>query len=161
MGEYGMTEAYREHLLQGKEYEDFVSDQLRKKYGIIIQIYSSQRYQRDRGESAGGYEIKFDNKVKTTNNLYFEVAEKSDPSLPEYSPSGIMRKDNTWIYLIGNREYVWAFSKRQLQMLYKDKRAWNAHGIEEKTSPTSVGFIYPLDKAERYMCIQKFKLYEQ
>lgn len=155
-----MTEAYKESLYKGKEYEDFVCDQLRRKHGIIIQIYSSKRYQAERGESAGGYEIKFDNMVSKTGNLYFEVAEKSDPNLSSYSPSGIMRQDNTWLYMIGNYECLWVFSKRQLKMLYKNREKWNAHGIEEKQTPTSIGFIYPVKYAEKCMCLMRFKLSE-
>ena len=155
-----MTDYYKDHIKQGNEYEDFVCDQLRKKYGVIIQIYSSKKYQAERGESAGGYEIKFDNMVAKTGNLYFEVAEKSDANLPEYSKSGIYRKDNTWLYLIGNYELLWVFSKRQLQITYKDRKNWDRYGIVERQTQTSIGFTIPVEKAEKWLCIYRFNIAE-
>ena len=160
MGKYGMTDVYKENLHKGTEYEDFVCDSLREKYGIIIQTYSSRKYQNEKGESAGGYEIKFDNLVSETGNLYFEVAEKSDLSLPEYSRSGIFRKDNTWLYLIGNHEYLWAFSKRQLRILYQSPKSWDAHKIKKKQTPTSIGFVLPVKEAEKWLCVYRFNLSE-
>ena len=155
-----MTDYYKDHIKQGKEYEDFVCDLLRRKYGIIIQIYSSRKYQAECGESAGGYEIKFDNRVKDTNNLYFEVAEKSDPKLSEYSRSGIYRKDNTWLYLIGNYDRLWAFSKRQLRLAYQNKAKWDAIGITPRQTPTSIGFTISVENAEKWLCIQRFEMSE-
>ncbi len=153
---------YNDHLLAGNEYEDYVCTQLRKRYGIIIQIHSSKKYQNDIGESAGGFEIKFDDKVATTNNLWIEVREKSNPQIESYTPSGIMRSDNTWLYLIGNRETLWVFSKRQLRLLYQNKKSWDRLGIREieNNRKTSYGMLIPVKSAERWLCLNKFVLSE-
>lgn len=152
-----MTDYYKEKLESGLEYQDFISDQLRKcDPCIIISAYSSRRYQNDRGESASGIEIKHDMKMKDTGNLYIEVAEKSNAALPDYTPSGIMRNDNTWLYLIGDYEQAFLFSKNQLKAIYADKANYRQRGISEKTNSTSLGFVLPIGYAKKFLCLYHF-----
>jgi hypothetical protein len=157
MGEHGMTEYYKEKLEAGLIYQDFVADQLRKDDPcIIIGAYSSSKYQNEHGESMSGIEIKHDMLMKNTGNLYIEVAEKSNANLPDYTPSGIMRNDNTWLYLIGDYEQAFLFSKHQLKTLYADERNYSIRGIRKKQTPTSIGFVYPIDSAMKGMCLRRF-----
>lgn len=152
-----MTDYYKEKLESGLEYQDFVADQLRKADPcIILGAYSSRKWQNEHGESASGIEIKHDMKLKETGNIYIEVAEKSNPALREYTPSGIMRVDNTWLYLIGDYERAFLFSKRQLQMVYADEKRWAARGIRKRQTPTSIGFTYPIESAMQGMCLRRF-----
>lgn len=157
MGKYGMTEYYKEKLEAGLEYQDFVADQLRKSDPcIILGAYSSRKYQNNFGESASGIEIKHDMRLKETGNLYIEVAEKSKAELPEYTPSGIMRNDNTWLYLIGDYEQAFLFSKHQLKSIYADEKHYAQRGITKKQTPTSIGFVYPISSALKGMCLKHF-----
>ena len=152
-----MTDYYREKLEAGLEYQDFVADQLRKADPcIILGAYSSRKWQNDHGESASGIEIKHDMKLKETGNLYIEVAEKFRPDMPEYTLSGIMRADNTWLYLIGDYEQAFLFSKHQLKAVYYNRKQWPARGIRERQTPTSIGFTYPIRSAMQGMCIRRF-----
>ena len=152
-----MTEYYREKLEAGLQYQDFVADQLRKADPcIILCAFSSQKYQNERGESASGIEIKHDMRMKDSGNLYIEVAEKSSPDVPDYTPSGIMRNDNTWLYLIGDYEQAFLFSKHQLKQIYMDERHHAQRGIRKKQTPTSIGFTYPIVNALNGMCLHKF-----
>ena len=116
MGKYGLTPYYIEKFEAGLEYQDYVADKLRKSDPcIILAPYSSRKYQNEHGESASGIEIKYDMRMKETGNLYFEVSEKSNADLLEYTASGIMRNDNTWLYLIGDYDQAFLFSKSQLR----------------------------------------------
>lgn len=152
-----MTDYYKEKLEAGLEYQDFIADQLRKgEPCIILGAYSSRKWQNEHGESASGIEIKHDMKLKETGNLYIEVAEKSHPDMPEYTPSGIMRADNTWLYLIGDYDQAFLFSKHQLKTLYANRNQWATRGIRERSTPTSIGFIYPVRDAVRGMCLRHF-----
>lgn len=152
-----MTDYYKSKYQQGQEYQDFIADQLRKHDPcIIVSAYSSRKYQMEHGESSCGIEIKLDMRIKDTGNLYFEVAEKSNPSLLDYSPSGIMRDDNTWLYLIGDYDHAWIFSKNQLKQIYKCRDSWKRRGIIERKTETSIGFTYPVESAEKGMCLYKF-----
>ena len=57
-----MTEYYKDKFEAGLEYQDYVSDELRKA-GLFLGAYSSRKYQQERGESASGIEIKHDMKL--------------------------------------------------------------------------------------------------
>lgn len=144
---------YNEQLQMGLEYQDFVIEQLCK-HGIFIGSYSSRKYQNEKGESTSGIEIKYDGRMKETGNVYIEVMEKSDASIQNFTRSGIFRNDNTWLYLIGDYENAYMFSKRQLQKVYLDnvqskkngRPLWN--GIQFREISTSRGFTYNIEVAK-------------
>lgn len=71
----------------GLEFQDFIITQLLRDYGIVIQPYSSKKFQFTVGESLQGYEIKYDARstgdctygyCEATNNVAIEVYEKSN-----------------------------------------------------------------------------------
>lgn len=156
-----MTDYYKTKFEAALEYQDFIADKLRKAEPcIILGAYSSRKWQNEHGESASGIEIKYDMRLKETGNVYIEVAEKSRPEMPEYTPSGIMRNDNTWLYLIGDYEQAFLFSKEQLKLIYADKSRYKLRGIREKQTPTSIGFTYPAQEALKGMCLRRFSFTE-
>ena len=101
------------------EFQDFVVDLLLKELGLCISNYSSRYYQQKYGENKQGIEIKLDKRILETGNISIEVAEKSKASNELWIPSGILRADNTWLYLQGNYEIVFVFSKSLLQGIYE------------------------------------------
>jgi hypothetical protein len=96
-----------------------------------------------------GAEIKRDDNFRKTGNLYLEIAEKSHPSKPEYTPSGIYRPDNSWLFVIGDEKTAYIFSTKYLQLL--------AERYKVVETPTSRGLLMPLADAEKY-CIRKIDL---
>ena len=54
-----MTNEYRDNLVAGSEYQDFVQKELLK-HGIIVMLNTSKQYQARIGESLSGLEIKLD-----------------------------------------------------------------------------------------------------
>jgi hypothetical protein len=139
---------YQDKLQEGLVFQDIVTRALYQR-GIVVIGYSSRRFQIEEGENMLGAEIKRDGNFRTTGNLYIEIAEKTHPNNLEYIPSGIYRKDNSWLYVIGDERLIYIFSTRYLQML--EKR------YEHKTISTSKGFVIPLDEADKY-CIKKIEL---
>jgi len=135
---------YQDKLKQGQEFEDFVGAVLYK-VGIVTMPFTSQVYQRTRGENMLGAEIKNDEKFRETGRLYIETAEKSHPDKPSYTPSGIAREDNTWLYIIGDRSTLWIFSKTMLRGL-----ACGMTDYMNVETPTSRGWLLPLRDADRY-----------
>lgn len=138
-----MTEYYKEKLEQGLQFQDFVTDILFNELFIPISTYQSKKYQL-KGENKQGIEIKFDGRYKETGNLYIEISEKSDPRNMNYVNSGIHRKDNTWLYIIGDYSILYIFGKTILRAMYLS-------GNYKKVSiPTSMGFLIPKKDAEKY-----------
>jgi len=145
-----MSEEYSACLEAGLTYQDFVVEKLYDA-GIPLISYSSKKYQALRGENKAGIEIKFDRKFRNTGNFYIETAEKSNPQNKEYIPSGIFRSDNTWLYIVGDYETIYVFSKEQLKKC-KNK-------FQQVETPTSRGFLIPIKEAQRFLvikCIQSF-----
>jgi hypothetical protein len=141
---YNKTIYYQNMLTKGLEYQDFVSDILFKELGIPVVSYQSKKYQYNKGENLQGFEIKFDDKMNDTNNIYIEVAEKSKAENINYISSGIYRNDNTWLYIIGNYKIIYIFSKNILKMLHESNRY---RYIQTKTSQ---GFLIPDDEAVKF-----------
>lgn len=105
----------------GIEFQDFVCLELAKD-NIILQNLGSKLYQIQVGENLQGFEIKYDERCTDTNRLSIEVAEKSrnDPNL-NWTPSGIMRGDNSWLYIQGNYDIIFVFAKNWLQRWHDEK----------------------------------------
>lgn len=141
------NEYYAAKLKEGEHYQDFVVEELYKA-GLPIISYSSKKYQCEIGENKAGIEIKNDQKFRQTGNFYIEVAEKSNPDKKEYSPSGIYRDDNTWLYIIGDYQSIYIFSKKQLQFLFQQ------HTKREVVTPTSKGFLLPIKDADEFWAVR-------
>lgn len=97
------TGYYGEKLDQGLEFQDYVTEEMYK-IGWPIVGYSSKKFQVTRGENIMGAEIKNDQRFRETGNLYIEMEEKAYPTNPHYVKSGIMREDNSIIFIIGDRD---------------------------------------------------------
>jgi len=128
----------------GLEFQDFVVDLLREQLGIVITNYQSQRFQFGVGENKQGIEIKLDRDILRTNNVSIEIAEKARASNPYYVPSGIYRNDNSWLYIQGNWDIVFIFSKNILRLLRQSRR------YKIDTLPTLKRFLLPIDNARKY-----------
>lgn len=140
-----MTEYYKTQLEAALEYQDFVSDVLRRDYGIYLGVYNSRKWQQSKGESASGIEIKMDTRFAKTGNLYIETAEKSNASLSDYVESGVRRNDGTWLYLIGDYSEAFLFSKRQLRDVCAQPDEYHRKkGIRRTQTPTSIGYLFPV-----------------
>lgn len=172
LGEYGVTTYYKDGLKDAEEYQDFIADMLRKSDPcIIIQLNSSKKWQYERGESSCGIEIKHDWRVngerdgKATDRLFIETHEKPDPDYKEWIPSGILRDDNSWLYLIGDYTEAWLFCKHQLRAIYECPDLFVKRGIicpvygypKGSDKPTSHGFLYPVGQAiKNGTCLRHF-----
>jgi hypothetical protein len=128
---------------EGIEFQDFVADLLMAELGISVTSYTSRKWQQTFGENRQGIEIKRDNRILETGNVSIEVAEKSRADRRSWTPSGIMRDDNTWLYIQGNPKIVFVFGKTILRLMYEKKYK---HFCREpkKTIRT---FLLPIDRA--------------
>jgi hypothetical protein len=139
---------YKEKLQQGLIFQDVVTRELYQR-GIVVVGYASRRFQIDHGENMLGAEIKRDDRFRETGNIYLEVAEKSDPRNPNYIASGIMRQDNSWLFVIGDERCIYIFSTKYLRLLSKR--------YKKVTTPTSIGYVMPIAEADKY-CLRKIEM---
>jgi hypothetical protein len=151
-----VNEYYAKKLQQGLEYQDYVFEKLYD-VGIATIAYSSKKYQNTKGENKAGFEIKFDDRLKSTGNLYIEIAEKSHPANKDFVPSGIYRNDNTWLYMIGNYDTIFIFDKKRLRKICDGKYYKKIGGRFIDSVPTSRGFTLPAKYAEEELAIKVIK----
>lgn len=143
----GHTDSYEE----GNKFQDFVCIELAKE-NIILQNINSKKFQFETGENLQGFEIKLDNRctgangTEPSNRLSIEIAEKTKAENQYFIDSGIYRDDNSWLYIQGNTNVFWIFSKKLLVMLHKSGK-YNEY--EQKTIKT---FFLPIDIADKFCC---------
>lgn len=145
---------YNTQLQIGKEFEDFAMYQLYK-MGIPISMFTSQKYQHI-GESLAGVEIKFDGKMADTGNLYFETHEKTRADMKGWTQSGILRKDNTWLFCIGDYSKLYLIGKKQLVIIY-ERYCNGGNGAKTftiRSTETSRGFTLSCEYVEKYLAIK-------
>ena len=144
-----MTGYYKEKLKQGLEYQDFVMMNLHKA-GIVLQNIQSSKYQLKR-ENLLGLEIKFDDQMGNTGNIYFETHEKTNAENENWIPSGILRDDECWLYGIGNYENFYIFSKKRLVAVYervaRGDRVLSAKLLGPNQTKTAKGMLIPVEQA--------------
>lgn len=106
----------------GNSFEDFVCDALAAE-GITLRTYRSASRQLGVGESRAGFEIKLDAPSASTGRLSIEVAERTrnEQGRP-WTQSGILRNDNTWLYIQGNPKFFWVFHKPTLVEYYRARK---------------------------------------
>jgi hypothetical protein len=110
----------KDSLEKGLSFQDFVCIELAKRH-IVLQNIGSKRFQLEVGENLQGFEIKLDNGCTKFGHLSIEVAEKASRDRLWWTPSGIMRNDNSILYIQGNYEAFWVFAKNWLRR-WKDEK---------------------------------------
>jgi hypothetical protein len=135
---------YMKKLEEGEHFQEYVKTILEDTLNIQLSYYESKEDQLI-GENEQGFEVKYDIKSKNSPNIYIEYQEKANIKNNHYVDSGIMRKDNTWIYCIGNEVELFLFSKKRLQELRDSKKYTFKHVQTE----TSKGFLIPKTVARK------------
>ena len=148
------TPEYSKNFEKGLEYQDFVVKKLYEA-GIPLVGYSSFQYQVTIGENAAGVEIKFDDRMKDTGNVYIEVAEKSDKRNEAFAASGIYRNDNTWLYAIGDYSVIYLCGKTHLRQLYERERGKAKTFVKFTDTPTSQGMLLPQKYVEEKLALKR------
>ena len=144
---------YAERREAGERYQDFVTRELQPR-GIICQTLISKREQQ-KAENLLGLEIKFDDKLASTGNLWIETHEKSSPDRKDYVPSGILKPDNSWFYGIGDYEIFYIFGRLNLLLLLLSvtkSPGYCCQGVTywENNRKTSLGLLMPCTFARYY-----------
>ena len=110
----------------GDRYQEFVR-RLLNPHGIAHWHFQGQGEQYTFGENRQGHEIKLDERCFSRNpekipaptgRLSIEVQEKTRRENNGWVDSGILRADNSWLYVQGNYEIVFVFAKNWLRRVY-------------------------------------------
>lgn len=137
------------------QYQDLATDILCSR-GINVNCYCSRKYQQEKGEGWNGVEIKNDRKIKDTGNIYIETHEKKADAI-NWVESGILRKDNTRYWFIGDDQRAWLFLKKQLKALVVKGK------FKEVETPTSKGVLIPVKYIDQHpnMPVETFDIVKE
>lgn len=164
MVQYKGNNRHEDSFEIGLEFQDFVMIKLIELMGFNISYFQSKKYQFQYGESLQGIEIKYDArctgdctyyKNNPTGNVVIECFEKTHKDNPKWIPSGILRNDNTWLYVVGNHDQIWIFSKKRLKNLYDANR----YGCTQ-TLDTVKNMLMPISHADAH-CEKKLVFSKQ
>jgi len=145
-----MTDYDDKQLAIGQEYQDFIGDILCQR-GLSIRNYTSRKYQLNKGENLIGLEIKHDTQISVYGNLFIEVAERRDFSMP-FFPSGIYA-GHSILYLIGDRERYFLFATNILRAIHRSGQ----YPVMTIRRNTSQGFKLPVqDVRENLWMIEEY-----
>jgi len=141
------AEYRRKKQVEGEAFQDYVEDVLEKMWGFRLNCYKTKEEQYKIGENKFGMEIKLDNSFRDSMRLWIEIAEKAMPREGDFVKSGIYRDDNAWLYLIGDYDMFYIYSKNMLQLLHR------SHCYEEYENETSRCFFLPFRDALNYAAL--------
>lgn len=149
-----MTEHYKKCFERGLAFQTFAAATFAK-LGWQLNYYDT-RIEQLFGESEQGVEVKLDTRCLETGRLYIEAFEKADGNNDKWVRSGILKSDNTWLFMTGNEEVIWLFAKERLLSLYNETDE-NGQKIRypEIILPTSRGIFLSLEEADKY-CANKW-----
>ena len=148
--------SYQDSYEKGVEYQDYIVKQLYQ-VGIPLVCFTSRKYQRE-GENIAGFEIKFDDRMRETGNVYFETAEKTDAGNKDFMASGIFRNDNTWLYVIGDYDTVYICGKAHLRHVYEREREKEESFARFTGTETSQGMLLPQKYVEEQLAVKTLKI---
>lgn len=133
-------------VMDGMRFQDYAVEQLARRFGFIIQLYTSKYYQLTHGESIQRCEIKLDKRCTDTGRLSIEIAEKTSINMLKFLDSGIYSPLRPIFYVQGNPSRIYLFATKDL--LAHHKHIDNQ--FDEK--PTIRTFYISLEEADR-LCI--------
>ncbi len=138
-----MNERYERDLRRGQEFQDHVVELFARELFIPLSCFSHPKKQDEMGENLQGIEIKFDDRLRETGNLFIEYRERSGPT-SEWHDSGILGRPHVWGFAIGDYQRVFFFSVRLLVNLK------NTGKYKDVSGSTARGYILPQADAEKY-----------
>lgn len=139
-----------EKQTKGLQYESFIMDWFAENKRINLSHYTTKEDQFLKGENRQGIEIKNDQMFAKTGNLFISV--ERDYGYIKY-PSGIY-KDQSWLYLIGNKEVFYIFATKHLKQYYEKHTPNLFSGFISNKKGTDKGFLLNTKLADR-ICIEK------
>jgi hypothetical protein len=137
------SKEYQDLYEQGLRWQDWASKILAERMYLTVTSLVSYEGQTETGETLQGIEFKLDLKYQKTGNLYIETHEKRAAGNGEYVPSGLLRQDNTWLWIQGDYHNLFGFAKRWLMRVHQ------AETCKVVETPTSRGFLLKPSLIER------------
>jgi hypothetical protein len=142
---------FQQKLEDSKEFVNYWIEIICRKLCLkLTPVYSSNLQKKSLCDTQEGIEFKWDDIQGDTKNFWIEFKEKHNPAQEEYVNSGILRKDNSWLWAIGDFEKLYFLPKRALLNEHKTKK-WEE---KENHKKTSWGMVLPQYRAKEISILE-------
>jgi hypothetical protein len=143
-----IKEGWKNRLVrEGMEFEEYITDVFYTKFNIILHRYITKADQL-KGENEEGCEIKNDRYFRTSGNLFIEIQELTKNN--DWINSGILRNDNSVLYIIGDRTGVYIFEKKELYKMYINNLTEKNYLTVHNTTDTAIGILLRISDIKLY-----------
>lgn len=132
---------------QGNDFQKLIEKLLKRFFDLSIQCFETKDEQYNIGENKIGLEIKYDDIIKETGNLFIEYAEKATKREGPYALGGILKNDNSWLYIIGDFKEIYCINIKTLRRMYEKNKKRTKYPWVENELKTSLGFLISKEKA--------------
>lgn len=138
-------EDYYECLHEAQEFEQFWCEVIEHKLHLkLTRIRAKQNQSRFLCDTKEGFEFKHNRGIEKYKGVFIEVRQKMDKDDPDFMPSSIGKKDNAWMYCIGDFNNLYFVPKKILIGEYESQK----YEIKPNKDGTALGFRLPLDRLE-------------
>lgn len=145
-------------------FESYIMDWFQKEKAINISHYHLIEEQIHKGENRQGIEIKNDQMLQNTGNVFISVKKVYNQGEYQY-PTGIYKKDQNdldqcWLYVIGNKNEHWVFSSKLLRQYFEKYKPELKKGADLPKGGLEYGFVLSRELCDN-MCIAQHKVQQE
>lgn len=145
---------------RASRYESYIMDWFQKEMAINISHYHLKEEQIHKGENRQGIEIKNDQSLEKTGNVFISVKRVYNYNGNIVERTSGIYKDQSWLYVIGNKNEHWVLSTKLLIQYFEKHNPVLFSGFVSPKGGTEWGFLLSRAEADT-ICIQQYKAQQE
>ena len=144
-------EDYYECLHEAQEFEQFWCEVIEHKLHLkLTRIQAKENQAKFLCDTKEGFEFKHNRGMEKYKGVFIEVSQKMDKDDPDFMLSSISKRDNSWMYCIGDFTKLYFVPKKALVAEYESKK----YEIKPNKKKTALGFRLPLFRLEEISVLE-------
>ena len=155
---------YYDRLEDAKEFEQYWCEIIEYKLNLkLTRTLTKENQARFLGDTLQGFEFKYDHLIDKWGNLWIETQQKTHYTQESFMPSSLTKRDNTWMFCMGDYQRLYFLPKRSLLCELRSGKyevRKNKRG-EEEYKATSIGFKLPLERAKKVSVLDLYPIEEE
>lgn len=145
---------------RASQYESYIMDWFYNVKAINLSHYHLKEEQIHKGENRQGIEIKNDQSLKKTGNVFISTKRMYNYNGKVVEHLSGIYKDQSWMYVIGDKCEHWVFSTKLLKQYFEKYNPELKSGFVSEKKGTEWGFLLSREQADK-ICIDKYKAQQE
>lgn len=142
---------YDDCLKEAKRFEQFWCEVIEYKIHLSLTIIQAKENQaKFLCDTKEGFEFKHNTGMERYNGVFIEVSQKMDKDDKDFIPSSISKRDNSWMYCIGDFTKLYFVPKKALVTECES----NKYEIKPNREGTAIGFRLPLPRLKEISVLE-------